>query len=385
MLPINALYAATGTRVSSSASRRRRRRARFRAALQPAPCHDERSNAKRLHAGRPRQARPRRVRPPRGCATHPRRERLRARLRRPGQAAARRAHEPRGRTPPASATCATAPGRRSTTTSRAISTRSRSPSGWPNGYIRLVVGIADVDALVSKGTPLDEHAYANCTSVYTGVDVFPMLPEKLSTGPHVAERGRRPSGDRDRDGRERRTATSCRTTSTARWCATRRKLAYDAGRRVARRRRRRRRRSPTTDADRPAQAPGRGVAAAQGRACCGTARSSSRRSKRRRSRKDGRDRRPQGHRTRTAARDLIEDFMIASNVAIAKFLEAQRTLGNPSRRARAGALGAHRRAGGALRRDAARPTPDSLALAHFLADRRKADPERFPGSVARRS
>ena len=51
-----------------------------------------------------------------------------------------------------------------------------------DGCIRLVVGMADVDALVSKGTPLDEHAYANCTSVYTGVDVFPMLPVKLSTG-----------------------------------------------------------------------------------------------------------------------------------------------------------------------------------------------------------
>src|SRR5215207_2556911 len=51
----------------------------------------------------------------------------------------------------------------------------------PDGSIRLVVGIADVDALVPKETPLDLHAFANCTSVYTGVDVFPMLPEKLST------------------------------------------------------------------------------------------------------------------------------------------------------------------------------------------------------------
>jgi len=51
-----------------------------------------------------------------------------------------------------------------------------------DGSIRLVVGVADVDALVAKATPIDEHAYANCTSVYTGVDVFPMLPVKLSTG-----------------------------------------------------------------------------------------------------------------------------------------------------------------------------------------------------------
>src|SRR3954471_18832110 len=51
----------------------------------------------------------------------------------------------------------------------------------PNGAIRIVVGIADVDSLVPKDTPLDRHAFANCTSVYTGIDVFPMLPEKLST------------------------------------------------------------------------------------------------------------------------------------------------------------------------------------------------------------
>src|SRR5215813_7994988 len=51
----------------------------------------------------------------------------------------------------------------------------------PDGAIRIIVGIADVDSLVPKGLPLDEHAFTNCTSVYTGIDVFPMLPEQLST------------------------------------------------------------------------------------------------------------------------------------------------------------------------------------------------------------
>ncbi len=51
----------------------------------------------------------------------------------------------------------------------------------PGGETRVLVAIADVDALVKKGTPLDERAAQNTTSVYTAGGVFPMLPEKLST------------------------------------------------------------------------------------------------------------------------------------------------------------------------------------------------------------
>jgi exoribonuclease II len=50
-----------------------------------------------------------------------------------------------------------------------------------DGRVKAHVAVADVDALVKTATPLDLHARKNTTSVYTGVKIFPMLPEKLST------------------------------------------------------------------------------------------------------------------------------------------------------------------------------------------------------------
>ena len=50
-----------------------------------------------------------------------------------------------------------------------------------DGSIRIRIGVADVEGLVPLGSAADEHAAANTTSVYTGVAVFPMLPERLST------------------------------------------------------------------------------------------------------------------------------------------------------------------------------------------------------------
>ena len=51
----------------------------------------------------------------------------------------------------------------------------------PQGNVKIFVAIADVDTLVKKGTPIDEHARINTTSVYTSARIFPMLPERLST------------------------------------------------------------------------------------------------------------------------------------------------------------------------------------------------------------
>lgn len=50
------------------------------------------------------------------------------------------------------------------------------------GRIKLLVGIADVDAFVADGSPLDQKAARNTTSLYGGVATFPMLPDELSSG-----------------------------------------------------------------------------------------------------------------------------------------------------------------------------------------------------------
>jgi len=51
-----------------------------------------------------------------------------------------------------------------------------------NGDIRILVGIADVDHLVKKDSALDRHAEKNTVTIYTETEIFPMLPEDLSTG-----------------------------------------------------------------------------------------------------------------------------------------------------------------------------------------------------------
>jgi VacB/RNase II family 3'-5' exoribonuclease len=51
----------------------------------------------------------------------------------------------------------------------------------PQGTVKVLVAIADVDSVVKRQSAIDDHARHNTTSVYTASQIFPMLPEKLST------------------------------------------------------------------------------------------------------------------------------------------------------------------------------------------------------------
>src|SRR5271163_381542 len=51
-----------------------------------------------------------------------------------------------------------------------------------NGDVKILVGVADLDAFVPKQSVIDQHAARETTTVYAGIRNFPMLPEELSTG-----------------------------------------------------------------------------------------------------------------------------------------------------------------------------------------------------------
>ena len=52
----------------------------------------------------------------------------------------------------------------------------------PDDSVKVLVGIADVDAFVPKQTAIDQHAARETITVYAGIRNFPMLPDELSTG-----------------------------------------------------------------------------------------------------------------------------------------------------------------------------------------------------------
>ena len=53
--------------------------------------------------------------------------------------------------------------------------------GLPSGKVKIFIAIADVDSVIKKGSAIDQHASINTTSVYTPAQIYPMLPEKIST------------------------------------------------------------------------------------------------------------------------------------------------------------------------------------------------------------
>ncbi|HET7226724.1 MAG TPA: RNB domain-containing ribonuclease [Candidatus Eisenbacteria bacterium] len=245
----------------------------------------------------------------------------------------------------------------------------------PDGAARVRVAVADVDAIVTQGSAVDDHAHANTTSVYTAARVFAMLPERLSTDLTSLN----PDQDRlalvvemrvDRDGR----VTASRLTRAR--VRNKAKLAY-----------------PSVGAwlqGQGAQPPG--IAAVAGLAdnlrLQDTVAQTLRRNRQQQGALELQTLEPEARlvdgrvgalelKPRTRADDIIEDFMIASNGVTAAFLEAhrfpvmRRVLRSPERWARIVALAAD--CG-----DTLPGAPDAAALNTFLVRQRARDPQRFP-------
>jgi VacB/RNase II family 3'-5' exoribonuclease len=239
----------------------------------------------------------------------------------------------------------------------------------------IYVAIADVDALVKKGSGVDAHAQNNTTSVYTAVEVFPMLPERLSTDLTSLN----PGVDRLAVVVEMTVDGGGTVTRSSIYRATVRshaKLAYNS---VA----------AWLDGEGPVP---EGVAAVPGL-------DEQLRRQRRVAERLKRKREARGTleldtlearpilRDRTLAdlapdesnraKELIEDFMVAANGVVARFLKVEgfafirRILRTPERWDRIVLLA--REHGELL------PShPDALALDAFLRKRRDADPDTFP-------
>jgi len=241
--------------------------------------------------------------------------------------------------------------------------------------VRIHVAVADVDALVPKGTPIDEHARQNTTSVYTPTRVFPMLPERLSTNltslnpqqdriAMVISYTVGPDGTVE-DGMVRR----ARVRNYA-------KLAYNS-----------------VDAWLEGNGPiPQAMAEAEGMADQIRTQDAVAQRLRQRRFEDGaldlETIEPRAivedgrvvqlrHEKKNRARALIEDFMIAANGVTARYLEAKkfptirRVVRSPERWDRLETLA--KQLGERLPIE-----PDSKALSEFLLRRRQADPLRFP-------
>ncbi len=245
----------------------------------------------------------------------------------------------------------------------------------PNGSIRLIIGIADVDALVPKGSPIDLHAARNCCSVYTGVAVFPLLPEELSTDrTSLLQDGEREAVviemEIDADGGVTNPAIyRARTRNRAQlayedvgeWLEGHSPMPEQIGRvegmedqirvqhEVAQRLLSRRLREGALEFEtveaRPIMEDGRIVDLKVLK--------------------------------KNPARLMIENFMISANTTMARYLE-DRGIGSIQRVVRAPQRWERIMEIAARHGETLPPEPDSLSLSRFLAKRRAADPERFP-------
>ena len=244
-----------------------------------------------------------------------------------------------------------------------------------DGSARVFIAIADVDVLVVKDSPLDEHAQQNTTSVYTPSEIFPMLPERLSTDLTSLN----PDEDRiavvvsfvvDREGTVSagavgravvRNRAKLAYNSVAAWLETGDRMPREMAEaqgvddqvrlqdEIASRLRARRHEAGALDLE-----------STEARAVV----------------KDGRV--SELHRDeKNRAKALIEDLMIAANGATARYLEdkglpsIRRVVRTPKRWDRIQVLA--QEVGDRLPSE-----PDAKALSDFLARRRKADPLRYP-------
>jgi exoribonuclease-2 len=243
----------------------------------------------------------------------------------------------------------------------------------PGGGTRIMVAIADVSASVTPGSAVDAHAGVNTTSIYTVPRIFPMLPEHLSTdltslGPDedrmaiVVEStvGGSPGPSKVYRAVVRNQAKLAYS-SVGAWLEGRGAMPSAIG-------------SVTGLADNlklQDQAAQRLKAERQERGALELETIEVR------ARFEGDAVSGLVAEERNRAKDIIEDFMVATNGAIARFLTERRfpvmrrVVRSPERWQRIVAIATQYG-------DALPPTPDASALHDFLVRRHAADPLRFP-------
>ena len=245
----------------------------------------------------------------------------------------------------------------------------------PDGSVLLRVAVADVDALVKKGSAIDRHAWLNTTSVYTSARVFAMLPERLSTDLTSLN----PGQDRLALVTDMRLAPDGQISQTSvrrAWVHNHAKLAYDA---VA----------AWLTGDGPLPEAARRVPGLDAQLRIQDAAAQQLRARRHergalefetfqpRAEFDGEKVLSITQQVQNRARQLIEELMIATNQSTARFLDAaggaslRRVVRSPERWQRIVEVAAKYQ-------ETLPSAPDSVALETFLARRRRVDPLRFP-------